>query len=144
MLKVSPTLKTLCGKRGNETELDMHGKMNGLGDAIMLATEVIDNGALLHLDISNTEIRAEGVKVFADALKDNQVVTTLNVASNMLARNSDTKVDISGVIALADVIPGMRALSVLNLADNNLGELVLQQGWTKVSKKTPIGTNLNI
>jgi hypothetical protein len=46
MLKEHPTLKSLCGNKGNETELDMSGKMNSAGDAIMLVAEIIDNGAL--------------------------------------------------------------------------------------------------
>jgi hypothetical protein len=45
ILKEHPTLKSLCGNKGNETELDMSGKMGGAEDAIMLAAEVVDNGA---------------------------------------------------------------------------------------------------
>ena len=46
ILKEHPTLKSLCGNRGDETELNMSGKMKGAGDAIMLVPEVIDNGAM--------------------------------------------------------------------------------------------------
>jgi hypothetical protein len=49
ILKEHPTLKSLCGNKGNETELAMSGKMMGAGDAIMLAAEIIDNGALSKL-----------------------------------------------------------------------------------------------
>jgi hypothetical protein len=56
MLKEHPTLKSLCGTTCNETELNMSGKLNGAGDAIMLAAEVIDNGALTSLDISSNGI----------------------------------------------------------------------------------------
>jgi hypothetical protein len=52
MLKEHPTLKSLCGNRGDETELDMSGKMGGAGDAVMLAAEVIDNGALSSLNLA--------------------------------------------------------------------------------------------
>jgi hypothetical protein len=46
ILKEHPTLKSLCGNKDNETELDMSNKMSGAGDAIMLVAEIVDNGAL--------------------------------------------------------------------------------------------------
>ena len=46
ILKEHSTLKSLCGNKGNETELDMSGKRWGAEDAIMLAAEIIDNGAI--------------------------------------------------------------------------------------------------
>jgi hypothetical protein len=46
ILKEHPTLKSLCGNRGNETELNMSGKMKGAADAIMFVPEIIDNGAM--------------------------------------------------------------------------------------------------
>jgi hypothetical protein len=46
ILKEHPALKSLCGNKGDETELDMSGRMNGAGAAILLASEIIDNGAL--------------------------------------------------------------------------------------------------
>jgi hypothetical protein len=52
ILKEHSTLKSLCGNNGDETELDMSDKMHGAEDAIMLAAEIIDNGALIKLDIS--------------------------------------------------------------------------------------------
>jgi hypothetical protein len=78
ILKEHPTLKSLCGNMGNETELVMSGKMDGARDAVMLAAEVIDNRALTSLDISNqvnrwgehSGIGAEGAKYLAGALKD--------------------------------------------------------------------------
>jgi hypothetical protein len=59
ILNEHSTLKSLCGNNGDETELDMSGKMNGAEDAIMLATEIIDNGALAKLDMSTNGIGAE-------------------------------------------------------------------------------------
>jgi hypothetical protein len=59
MLKEHPTLKSLCGNKGNETEFDMSGKMNGPEDAIMLVPEIAGNGALIKLNISNNSIGAE-------------------------------------------------------------------------------------
>jgi hypothetical protein len=49
ILKEHSSLKSFCGNKGNETELDMSGTSDKqLGDegAIMLVPEIIDNGAL--------------------------------------------------------------------------------------------------
>jgi hypothetical protein len=46
MLKEHPTLKSLCGNKGNETELDMIGKIGGADDIIMLVAEIVGNGAI--------------------------------------------------------------------------------------------------
>jgi hypothetical protein len=124
ILKEHPTLKSLCGNKGNETELDMNGKMDGAADAIMLVPEISDNGAMTKLDISKCELRAEGGKALAAGLKGNQVMTELNVADNRLGQNVSGGryvSDMSGVIALADVMPDMGAMTSLNLASNRLG-----------------------
>jgi hypothetical protein len=85
ILKEHSTLKSLCGNNGDETELDMSGKMNGAEDAIMLAADIIGNGALTSLNISSNSIGAysrdgegrapwiaipEGPQAIAAALKD--------------------------------------------------------------------------
>jgi hypothetical protein len=57
ILKKHPTLKSLCGNKGNETELELSGKMRGAGDASMLVPDIIDNGALTKLDISGNNIK---------------------------------------------------------------------------------------
>jgi hypothetical protein len=46
ILKEHSTLKSLCGHKGDETELNMSGKNIGRAGAIMLAPEIVDNGAI--------------------------------------------------------------------------------------------------
>jgi hypothetical protein len=69
ILKEHPTLKSLCGNKGDETELDMSGKKMRTEGAIMLAPEIINNGAMTSLNISSTWLSSEGVKHIADAIK---------------------------------------------------------------------------
>jgi hypothetical protein len=69
ILTEHPTLKSLCGNNGDETELDMSGKMKGVEDAIMLAAEIVDNGALTSLNLSSNNLMAEGGKIVAEAIK---------------------------------------------------------------------------
>jgi hypothetical protein len=55
ILKEHPTLKSLCGNSGEETELDMSGKMDA-GDAIMLVPEIVDNGSLTKLMFGDKQV----------------------------------------------------------------------------------------
>jgi hypothetical protein len=72
----------------------------------------------LHFDISDNDIRADGVKALVGALKGNQVITSLSIAKNTLSLNSSGAKDMSGVAALADAIPGMGALSTFTFTGN--------------------------
>jgi hypothetical protein len=69
VLKDHPTLKSLCGNKGDETELDMSSKKMGASDASMLAAEIVGNGALTSLDLSSNYLKAEGGKIVAGAIK---------------------------------------------------------------------------
>jgi hypothetical protein len=69
ILKEHPTLKSLCGNKGDETELNMSGKMWGAGDAIMLVPEIIDNGVMTSLNLASNGLRAGGAKIVAEAIK---------------------------------------------------------------------------
>jgi hypothetical protein len=117
ILKEHPTLKSLCGNRGNETELlDMRGKLNGAGDAVMLAAEIINSvdWALTSLDISSNHLVGE------------KGTGRYKTVAALYSDESDEEEEIkepeySGIIALADAIPDMRAMTSLNLASNSLG-----------------------
>jgi hypothetical protein len=69
VLKEHPTLKSLCGNKGDEMELDMSGKRIGAEGAIMLAPEIIDNGALTSLNLSSNDLEAKSAKIVAEAIK---------------------------------------------------------------------------
>ena len=75
---------------------------------------------MVKFDISDNCLCAEGGKALAEALKDNQVMTELNIASNYLGEDMEDNPDMSGVIAIGNAIPTMRALSNLNISANNL------------------------
>jgi hypothetical protein len=60
VLKEHATLKSLCGNKGNETELDMSSseplKRLGAEGAIMLAPEIANNRALSFLNVANNNL----------------------------------------------------------------------------------------
>jgi hypothetical protein len=68
ILKEHPTLKSLCGNRGNEAKLDMSGKKMDASDAIMLAAEIVGNGAMTSLNLASNELGVEGAKIIAACL----------------------------------------------------------------------------
>ena len=54
--EAKPSLKTLCGLTMEETELNFSGQKLKAGDAVLLASDIHDNGALASLDVSRNDI----------------------------------------------------------------------------------------
>ena len=84
ILKEHATLKSLCGNKGDETELDMSGQNLGGGGAIMLAPEIVANGALENLHIGANSIPAEKMRTIA------QKVRRLRAMADLGAQHSVT------------------------------------------------------
>ena len=127
ILKEHATLKSLCGNKGDETELDMSGKKMGVEGAIMLAPEIITNGALAKFDISSNNLGAQGFKQLAEGLRAHKTLTELNVASNYATSTMDGtgNTNMEGVGAFADCAAGLAALDGMTDA---LSEAVLDGG----------------
>jgi hypothetical protein len=123
ILKEHPTLKSLCGNKGDEIELDMRGKMHGAGDAIMLVPEIIENGALSSLNLAENNlcigelVLPEGwTEDWDDEEEEDEVV--YEHTDGRTQEEHPGKPD--GIIAIANAIPDMRALTSLDLSSNNL------------------------
>jgi hypothetical protein len=113
IMRSKPKLISLCGIADDATEADVSGLGMDADDAIVLASELPDTGALLVLSLKSNSLHAAGGKALAEGLKGNQAITKLNIANNNLACDGD----MSGVIALADAIPDMEALAKLTFGD---------------------------
>jgi hypothetical protein len=123
ILKEHPTLKSLCGNKGDETELDMSGKMYGAGDAIMLVPELIDNGALTSLDLSSNSLGQpsdlpEGWSEPNPGNPDYRFEHT--DGRHQAAPPEGSKFE--SIIALGDAIKDMEALSIANVMGNKIGK----------------------
>jgi Ran GTPase-activating protein (RanGAP) involved in mRNA processing and transport len=141
ILKEHPTLKSLCGNNGNETELDMSGKEIGAIGAIILAPEIAGNGALTSLNLAKNDI--------GGYLDDNTyafIATPEGIAAlNLVVHTPLSYVLLltSGPAAIADAIKDMRALSIFNISNNSLfaaGTEALAEGL----EGNQIMTELNI
>jgi Ran GTPase-activating protein (RanGAP) involved in mRNA processing and transport len=122
-IKHEKKMITLCGLKGDETELNLRGKLNDraadgswqIADAMMLAEEIKDMGSLSSLDISGNELNngSRGMQELAPALAKSTTLTSLNVTNNNLGMNG-------GIEALVNVIPDMELLSNLHIGQNML------------------------
>jgi hypothetical protein len=116
ILKEHPTLKSLCGNSGDETELDMSGKGMDAGAAIMLVPEIVDNEALSKLNLAKNSLGAVGAKAVAEALKAHEFLAQIDLQDTgipediekeiqfyaALNNKSLSELNASGVLADAD------------------------------------------
>ena len=122
ILKEHPTLKSLCGNNGDETELDMSGGKMGADGAIMLAPEIVANGAMTSLNISNNNIGQivppEGwtvTKKYGSFGDDG-----FNSPEGKWQAEAPPGSRAEGAIALADGIKNNGALVKLTMGNNSL------------------------
>jgi hypothetical protein len=121
ILKEHPTLKSLCGNKGDETELDMSGKMKGAEDAVMLAAEFVDNGALTSLNLSSNDIGQlvqalpEGWSEAKDPSSGKPYFFKTGTQQTQWEHPAD-KTPV-GAITLANAISDMEALTKLTFGD---------------------------
>jgi hypothetical protein len=67
IMHTKENLTTLCGLSGEETGLDFSNRYLGGGDAVLIANDIKDNGALTKLNISNNNIeQGEALQRIAD------------------------------------------------------------------------------
>jgi Ran GTPase-activating protein (RanGAP) involved in mRNA processing and transport len=120
ILKEHPTLKSLCGNTGNETELDMSGKMHGAGDLLMFVPDIVDNGALSVLSLKQNSLGTkEAGKALGEMLKVNSVLKELDLSDNGVASYEGG--DAPGFAQeLALGIRDNGALTSLDISANNL------------------------
>jgi hypothetical protein len=115
ILKEHPTLKSLCGNKGDETGLDMSGKMKGAKDAIMLAAEIVDNRALtsLHVgknsipekemrEIMATAMRMDSMQILCEVPFKDKCLTELDVSGKNLG--------MEGALVVAEYLDGNGAI----------------------------------
>ena len=121
ILKDHLTLKSLCGNKGNETALDMSGKMNGAADAIMLVAEIIDNGAMTALNLSSNAIGGYAVPAGWKYLPFSPPNSRFyNTATKKNQGEPPAGASQAGYIAVANAIKDMETLTSLDLSSNYL------------------------
>jgi hypothetical protein len=131
ILKAHPTLRSLCGNKGDETELDMSGKkMRSYErhdhacsrDAIMLAPEIIDNGALSVTNVMGNCIGKEQLAELQEIMRSKpNLVSLCGIADDATEADlSSLGMDADDAAILASELPDKGAMTSLNLASNYL------------------------
>jgi hypothetical protein len=69
IMRSKPNLVSLCGIADDATVADLSGLGMDADDAIILASELPDKGAMTSLNLASNELRAEGAKIVAEAIK---------------------------------------------------------------------------
>jgi hypothetical protein len=129
ILKEHATLKSLCGNKGNETELDMSGepgKRLGAEGAIILAPEIADNGAISSLNLSQNALTSG---------KYNRISLLSGTKSDPVKHPYNYETDMSGLIALADAIKDMGALTTLMFGDKKVVTMTTEMTEANFSGK---------
>jgi hypothetical protein len=123
--------KTLAeGLRGNSVIEELNIADNELTDSgtdmsgvVAIANAIPGMGAMTKFDISNNMLGAAGGKALAVGLKDNQIITELNIATNYFGLDMNTaEADTSGVIAIADAINDMGGATKLDVRKNCIND----------------------
>ena len=106
-------IKNLKGTKS----LDLSGKKLGVASAIVIASLISVNGSLTALDLSNNELKDEGVSAVCEAI---QSIKETKLASLNFRANGIGPVGANAVAAMV-VVTGV--LTKLSLAKNELGEV---------------------
>ncbi len=132
ILKEHPILKSLCGNKGNEAELQMSGKMHGPEDVVLLAPEILANRTLSTVNILANSIGFEQANALIEILKRKDSLKTLCGFSG-----KETVLDLSDKglspgcgLLVANEVKVNRALRSLNVSRNKLVSLHLPEGWS--------------
>ena len=97
----------------DKSSLNLSRARLAAGDVATLAIWLKDNAVLTELQLGANEIRDKGAKALASALRVNAVLTSLDVGVN--------KIGPTGATAIADALRVNEVLTTLNLWFNNVG-----------------------
>jgi hypothetical protein len=115
IMRSKDTLTTLCGLTGEETELDFSNGILGAGDAVLIANDISDMGAISSLNLSSNNLGQLPLGWAAHVDPASQ--------KTFYAKEGETSqwVHPGGIGFIADAINDMGATTSLNLALNDLG-----------------------
>jgi hypothetical protein len=121
IMQAKEKLTTLCGLSKEETELDFSDQNLGAGDAVLIANDISDMGAMTSLDMSkNGLLTKEGGEILGKMLKTNSVLKDLNVSLSGWGVPGSKQDGPGFAQKLAVGIKDNGALSSLNLSTNSL------------------------
>ena len=123
ILKEHRTLKSLCGNKGDEAELDMSGRKMGTDGAIMLAPEIVANGAIVTVNIMGNKIGKEQLSMLQEMMQAHPTLVSLcGIADDATeAHLHGLGMDADDTAILADELPAKGALVKFDISTNMKG-----------------------
>jgi Leucine-rich repeat (LRR) protein len=111
-MQAKEKLTTLCGLSKEETELDFSRQSLGAGDAVLIANDISNMGAVSSLNLSKCSLTRSKLK---------EMPRGWTIGDGVYGREDHHYgTDISGVTTLANAIKDMRALTSINVKENNI------------------------
>jgi hypothetical protein len=132
IMRAKENLTTLCGLSKKKTELDFSGQRLGAGDAVLIANDISDMGAILVLNLANNNF-GQVVGWYLNP----KYASSERIGLDWTTGNGECKYKHSdgrqgrdklpeeglgkpeGVVALANAIPDMRAISQFTFSGGN-------------------------
>jgi hypothetical protein len=105
----------LSGMRRDQTEASFSSKGLQPADAILIGSDLQFMALVTTLSLWDNSIGDEGAKAIAEALKVNEVVTTLDLRGG-------NNIGDEGVIAIAEALKVNAVVTTLSLGSNNIGD----------------------
>jgi Leucine-rich repeat (LRR) protein len=143
IMQAKENLATLCGLSREETELDFSGQYLNAGDAVLIANDISNMGALLSLSLKSNKLLTKEVgRALAQALANNSTLKELDVSSNnWMEHESFGKWMGDGPGFAQELAVGIKdngALLSLDLSSNDIGAYYDGQQGKMIA--TPEGT----
>ena len=130
------TLKSLCGNKGDETELDMSGKKMGAEGAIMLAPEIVANGTVTSLDLSSNKLVSLELPEGWSGPNGKGYFCRNHKAIQDDPPEGATRI-MDGIIAIGNAIRQMQRLVTVNLLNNQIEDIEKAQELADILKEHP-------
>jgi hypothetical protein len=124
IMQAKENLSTLCGLSREETELDFSKQRLGAGDAVIIANDISDMGALTSLNLASNSLGTIIGWKYNDPKHTRKVDDWRYEHSDGRHQKEKPSEDMGkaeGVIALANAIPGIGALIKLDIRNNDIG-----------------------
>jgi hypothetical protein len=126
-------LTTLCGFSRGEATLDVSNQRLGPGDAVLIANDISDMGALTSLNLAANKL---GQLVLPEGWSGPDGDGEYEAPNGELLRQAPVGSKPGGIIVLANVIKDMGALTSLDISDNLIGAHFDDGNWVS----TPEGS----
>jgi hypothetical protein len=122
IMRSKEKLVTLCGLSRNEGTLDFSNQELGPGDAVLIANDISDMGAISSVNLLMNAIPIKQAQELVKIMQSKEKLTTLcGLSGNEATLDfSNQGLGPGDAVLIANDISDMGALSSLNLSSNNL------------------------